>query len=274
MLVKIMYVPDNYTINKQAKIIRNNTNGKITVNNKVALYAAIVEITENTPGESYTIKCKTFAGTDVTVDYAFDNELIYNDILGTLCPFVVSDDAIYAFMVLCNELIYKLTHDEDAEDVETLQSLRDRITELENGGQGQANPDILSLYDINLAELSITKLAGGVSGSTISGGEIQVELYPGKDDVLLPNLNQVISVLDVKVNEESVTLNQSGISNHTQKTSIHIGVSFRDVEYNDSPIPISVTIKNNQTNKQYTITDSLSVVDGQIVLNGGGGSSN
>ena len=243
-------------------IINNNTiKHKITKDTATIFNFCIDEVTLD--DDTLTVACTTLLGD--TVEYSLDISSDTKALPSVLENLNVAGD-VNLFLAVAYRIYEAGLEPSDDTPTGDCTELQERIAELE----ALINPDILSVYDINLAELIITKLIGGVSGSTISGGEIQVELYPGKDDVLLSNLNQVISVLDVKVNDESVTLGQTGISNHTQKTCIHCGVSFTDVEYNDSPIPVSVTIKNNQTNKEYTITDSISVENGQIVLNGGG----
>ena len=240
----------------------NNTGAhKITDDNATIFNFCIDSVTLD--DDTLTVACTTLLGD--TVEYSLD---ISSDTKAL--PSVLENLNVAGDVNLFLAVAYRIYEAglEPSDDIPSgdCAELQERIAELE----ALINPDILSVYDINLAELSITKLNAGFNDSMISGGEIQVELYSGTDNVLLPNLNQVISVLDVKVNDESVTINQSAIGNLTQKTCIHCGVSFTDVEYNDSPIPVSVTIKNNQTNKQYTITDSISVENGQIVLNGGG----
>ena len=240
--------------------INNNTiKHKITKDTATIFNFCIDDVTLE--DDTLTVTCTTLLGD--TVEYSFDIASDTKELPKKLENLNVAGD-VNLFLALAYR-IYEAGLEPSDTPTGDCTELQERIAELE----AMINPDILSVYDINLAELSITKLSGVVSGSTISGGEIQIELYPGKDDVLLLNLNQVISVLDVKLNDESVTLGTSNVSNHTQKTCMHIGASF-NVEYNDTPIPIIVTIKNNQTNKEYTITDSISVENGQIVLNGGG----
>ena len=241
-------------------IINNNTiKHKITRDTATIFNFCIDEVT--LADGTLTVACTTLAGDEV--EYSLDISSDTKALPTALENLNVAGD-VNLFLALAYRIYESGLEPSDMPSGDCT-ALQERINELE----AQINPDILSVYDINLAELSITEFTGGYSNSRISGGEIQIELYPGKDDVLLPTLNQVISVLDVKVNEESVTLNQSGISNHTQKTCIHCGVSI-SVEYNDTPIPISVTIKNNQTNKEYIIDDSISVENGNLILNGGG----
>jgi len=238
-------------------IINNNTiKHKITRDTATIFNFCIDEVT--LADGTLSVSCTTLAG-DV-VEYSLDISSDTKELPVELENLNVAGD-VNLFLALA----YRIYESglEPSEDMPSgdCTELQARIAELE----AMINPDILSVYDINLAELSITEFGGGVNGNTIGGGSIKIGLYPGSDDIVLTRLRELISVVSVEVNDNAVSVNNSTV----YSSGININISF-STTYNDTPIPISVTIKNNETNKEYTITDSISVENGQIVLNGGG----
>lgn len=249
---KITFTEPKTFKNKKDTVKVDTKNHWFLLNKDVVLYANPVEFQV------------TQGGFQLTYEDSMGNEYTATPEGTGLEYLEVNDthDHKQAVSILVGECLSLLADPDSKSTSEcSCRQLQARITELE----AQIHPDLLSVYDINLAELSITEFGGGVSGTTVGGGSIKIGLYPGSDDIVLTRLRELINVVSVEINDNAVSINNSTVNS----SGLSINTSF-STTYNDAPIPISVTIKNNQTNKQYTITDSISVENGRIVLNGGG----